>query len=251
VLISKPGFLLGTDEKQGRVAWLGYILALGAGISSGGCFIAARKSQEISPWLLTCSVTAQEGLALLLLSMTGIMSESFSQMIQEASYEFAGIFVAMLALVCFACATLSGGAQMCPAAVSSSIFTSTSMLLGYLSQLLMHHDAPDGLTMVGVSLMLMGVVLMALARWRYSEPAQQHKIGNVASPCERDASGEEDKSTSSLDIAQSDVDETESIMSFVASEFSGVSLTDHSIRQRAVAAVGVIGGTQAIGAALA
>jgi len=110
-------------------------------------------------------------------------------------------------------------------------------------------SAPDVFTIVGANFMLMGVVLMSLARWRYSKAAQNHE--NPASPCGLDASSPEGTDTSSIDVAQSDGDETESIMSFVASEFSGVSLTDHSIRQRAVAAACVIGATQAIGAASA
>lgn len=242
VLISKPETLLGIEGQKSSNAWLGYALAIGAGVSSGGLFIAARKSQGISPLILTCSVSTQEGLGLLLLLWSGVVSEAPLDLMQTSSVKLVGVFVALLALVFFSCCTLSMGAQLCPASASSTIYTSTSMLLGYAAQVAIHHETPRTITILGTLLMLSAVVLMSIAKCWYP-------VANCGSDDARRGDELDSISSQSSSVNETDDGETESLASFVASEFSGVSLHEHTVRKRVTLAMVVP--MQTIGIAVA
>merc|ERR1712151_373423 len=58
----------------------------------------------------------------------------------------------------------SAGAQMCPAAVSSTVYTSVCMVSGYVAQTALFGLAPVTLTLVGAALMLVAVAIMAVTR---------------------------------------------------------------------------------------
>lgn len=63
IIVSKPQALFGAAPAD-DAALLGYVLALLAGTASGGTFIAARKSQDVHPLIMTMSVCFQEGSAM-------------------------------------------------------------------------------------------------------------------------------------------------------------------------------------------
>jgi drug/metabolite transporter (DMT)-like permease len=164
VLISKPEFLFG-DDSMNRAPLLGYATALGAGVASGGIFIAARRACDISPLVMTASVMVIEGAASFVLPLAGVVDEQPLQ--QMAPLRATIALVAFMALSMFGIGTLSIGAQLCPAALSSTIFSATSMALGYAFEFLLHHHAPELVTTSGAALMLSAVALMAFARWLY------------------------------------------------------------------------------------
>merc|ERR1712039_158648 len=88
--------------------------------------------------------------------------------IYEAPWSAAVVFAALVLAIALASCTLSAGAQLCPAAVASTIFTSTNMSLCFAAQALLHHEVPEMLSLIGAGLLLSGVALMALARSWYS-----------------------------------------------------------------------------------
>merc|ERR1711971_1291847 len=75
VLVSQPESLFGDGYAQARVPWVGYIMAIGAGFTSGGTFIAARKAQNINPVIMTTSVMIMEGLLCFVLPLCGVAKE--------------------------------------------------------------------------------------------------------------------------------------------------------------------------------
>lgn len=234
VLISKPDLFVNSQQTDIATPWLGYSLAVGAGMASGGLFIAARKSQGISAIVMTCSVATHEGIALFLLPWTGLVVDAPVEALWEAPLECAVFFIMLFMLTAFACVAVSVGAQLCPAAASSTIYTSTSMSFGYMAQVLIHHKAPQPITMMGACMMLLAVSLMALARWWYSKVAHAFMYVPEAhdSPTISSASrGEDYKAPTSIDV------DTNSFMSFMATEFSGVKREDQTLRQRLLSAV--------------
>eukprot|EP00931_Biecheleriopsis_adriatica_P119674 TRINITY_DN94894_c0_g1_i1.p1 TRINITY_DN94894_c0_g1~~TRINITY_DN94894_c0_g1_i1.p1 ORF type:complete len:375 (+),score=80.47 TRINITY_DN94894_c0_g1_i1:86-1126(+) len=212
-MVSKPEELLGLKPTDG-MPWLGYGFALLSGFCYGGIFIASRKSQDVSVYVMTFSVIVQEATAFWILSLTGLVKDAPLQLIFEAPLRTlaltAGLFVMIVVLVL----SLTLGSQKCPAAVSSTIMTSVQMSLGYALQTLTHHEPPQLLTLLGAGLMLLAVSLMAFARWTAKSPASPEEVQSPAS-------------TSSM---KSDV----SLASFIASEFSGLS---QELRQRPAAVV--------------
>jgi drug/metabolite transporter (DMT)-like permease len=166
VLISKPEFLFG-DDSMNRAPLLGYATALGAGVASGGIFVAARRACDISPLVMTASVMVMEGATSFVLPLAGVVNELPLQSLFAAPLRSIVALVALMALTLFASGTITLGAQLCPAALSSTIFSATSMALGYAFEFLLHHHAPELVTTSGAALMLSAVALMAFARWLY------------------------------------------------------------------------------------
>jgi drug/metabolite transporter (DMT)-like permease len=214
VLISKPEFLFG-GASMSRTPLLGYATALGAGVASGGTFIAARRAHDISPLVMTASVMVIEGGTSFVVPLAGVVDELPLQSLLAAPLRTIVALIVFMALSMFGSGTLSLGAQLCPAALSSTIFSATSMMLGYAFQFLLHRQVPELVTASGAALMLSAVALMAFARWLY-HPAVEVSVSQTA----RD------------DVSQASEQSSVSLVSFVASEWSGVSLGAVRLRQR-------------------
>jgi len=218
LLVSKPQWLIGGQD--GDAPWLGYSFALLSGFVSGAIFIAARKSQGISPLALTASVTLQEGAIHFVLVWCGSVEEMPLTRLLEVPAEALAMFAFLLFIGTFAAGTTSVGAQMCPAAMSATVYTSTSMSMSFAAQTLLHSEPPELMTLAGATLMLFAVSLMAFARWYYSPIAKQ---GTEAETIRREVSLPPQATPISAAAEQDGDNETESLASFVASEVSGVS----------------------------
>jgi len=225
-LVSKPESLFGGHASG--APWLGYGFALSSGFVSGALFIASRKSQGISPLVMTSSVTLQEGAIHFVLAWCGTVKEMPMTRMLETPVQSIAMFMVFLFLVMLASGSMSVGSQMCPAAMSSTIFTCTSMSLSFAAQTLLHSEPPELLTVMGAALMLSAVSLMAFARWYYSPgtarsaPRATGKDG-VEEGQPDFASNETASQVSARAGEEGDDDETQSLASFVASELSGVS----------------------------
>jgi drug/metabolite transporter (DMT)-like permease len=169
VLISKPEFLFGGDSMN-RAPLLGYAAALGAGVASGGIFITGRRANDISPLVITASVTIMDGAASFVLPLAGAVNELPLQCLFAAPLRSAVALIALMALAFFASGFTTLGSQLCPAALSSTIYLATSLALGYAFEFLLHNRAPELVETSGAALMLSAVALMAFARWLY-QPA--------------------------------------------------------------------------------
>lgn len=223
VLVSKPEAIFGTTNAVGNPAWFGHALALGSGLSSGGLFIASRKSQGISPLVMTFSVLFQEGLSCWFISWIGLVEDGpFEQLLMNPLVGVAWFWGLLMLMATCVCA-ISLGSQMCPAVASSTIFTSVSMSLGYVAQSVIHHQQPEVLTGAGALLMLMAVALIAAARRWQSGPVSAREFEDLLLSEEEDEAAEDDL------IADSQV---ESLVSFIAAEFSGLRYASKSVRRR-------------------
>ncbi|CAE8645830.1 unnamed protein product, partial [Polarella glacialis] len=162
-LVIHPEHLFGRKEavEELGVPWLGYSLALASGVSSGVLFAVSRRIQGASTLVVTCSVTFQEGLALWALSQTGVVKEPTVGALAEQPLRSLLVFLGVLVLISVSAASMSLGPCMCPAAASSTIYMSVSILLGYGAQSVIHRQVPGFITVIGAALMLLGVVLVA------------------------------------------------------------------------------------------
>mmetsp|Transcript_51958 Transcript_51958/g.113027 ORF Transcript_51958/g.113027 Transcript_51958/m.113027 type:complete len:192 (+) Transcript_51958:271-846(+) len=125
VLISKPTTLIGLGEVGGSPHWLGYGLALLGGTFAGGLFIAARKLQSVDQVVAVNSVFVHQSLCLWFLSFSGLADdpEVFSSV---AAQPLASLGVCIMALFSDGVGTclMQYGGMWCPAAASSTIYTS-------------------------------------------------------------------------------------------------------------------------------
>jgi len=223
LVISKPEFLFG-KQSEAQVPVAGYCMALASGVSSGFTFIAARRAHDVSPIIMTASVMIQEGIATMVLPMLGLVDELPAQLLWASPLKAIISVLGFLLLALLACGTTSFGAQLCPAAASSTIFSATSMSLGYALQTALHDEAPEFLTGSGAFLMLLGVALMAWARKLYREPTSEcdGKPNSKSSQSEAEAHQDNEQDDSISNLSESSYQS--SLASFAASEWSGVRL---------------------------
>jgi drug/metabolite transporter (DMT)-like permease len=238
VLVSKPEAIMGTPNTNTNLstAWFGHALALASGLSSGGLFIASRKSQGISPLIMSFSVSLQEGLSLWVVTSIGLVEDGPLEPLFETPAVGMGLFMAFFILLAGCVFTISLGSAMCPAAASSTIFTSVSMVLGYVAQSVIHHQHPDVFTKIGAGLMLLAVSLIAAARcWQSKVAAAREFEAPLLSEDNSNATEDSPEEGCKAIIDVSSVDsKTESLASFIALEFAGFSHPSKSIRQRRV-----------------
>lgn len=169
LLVSKPDIFLG---EPGTSSLIGVLCAVVAGASAGGACIAARKGQDVAPSLLCASVALQEGVALVLFSLAGVFKESLAGAHDFGWELLALVFLWSLLLVTLASFTMTVGAQLCTAATSSTVLTSTSMAASYTFQSFIFKQPPNAVSICGAALLLVSVILMTLARRRpLMEPA--------------------------------------------------------------------------------
>eukprot|EP00441_Pelagodinium_beii_P002639 CAMPEP_0197688262 /NCGR_PEP_ID=MMETSP1338-20131121/105170_1 /TAXON_ID=43686 ORGANISM="Pelagodinium beii, Strain RCC1491" /NCGR_SAMPLE_ID=MMETSP1338 /ASSEMBLY_ACC=CAM_ASM_000754 /LENGTH=372 /DNA_ID=CAMNT_0043270455 /DNA_START=20 /DNA_END=1138 /DNA_ORIENTATION=+ len=236
VLVSKPDALFQSDAS---VPWAGYLLALGAGLLNGAMFIAARKSQGTSSLVLSCSVCAQEGVVQWIIVLTGLVKEDpVHATVSTPGLTCASLAVLMLVTLVYAVA-MNAGSQMCPAVISSTIFTSVQMTLGYLAQTFYQREPPQVITMLGAVLMLLAVLLMAVGRSKTSTTSNMAE-DRVEPECL------ESEFTSYTSDIVARAPSTESLASFIAAEFAGLSLSSaNAIRLRSTVQAVTVGAASA------
>mmetsp|Transcript_107645 Transcript_107645/g.273322 ORF Transcript_107645/g.273322 Transcript_107645/m.273322 type:complete len:390 (+) Transcript_107645:70-1239(+) len=251
-LVSKPQALLGLGPSGVAVPWLGYLLAVLSGILSGGSFIASRKAQAVSPLMMSFSVCIQETPVIILLPLLNLVDEVPLTVLVGSPLQGASVFAGLMLLVFISVAAMSAGSQLCPAAAGSTIYTSVSMALGFTAQIVLSSETPDVVTLSGASSMLLAVCLMAISRRWYSPklPSPQTLGPEVGTPA---SAMSESSGAAAAEV--DDEDENESLASFVAAEFSGLSASPkaQAARQRRAPAVAaaVCPPVQAIGWATA
>lgn len=218
-LISKPSFLFGREDMEVPVT--GYIMALSSGLASSLTFVASRRAQGTDTMLMTASLMLQEGSATMVLPFLGLVQELPAGLLMESPLKAVASVLFLLLLAIASCSTMSLGAQLCPAAAGSTIFSASLMSLGYALQTLLHNRAPELVTLLGAAMMLLAVAFMALARKLYSEPCSGAEADAEArSSSETPAVAQSEE----MDDTRSDASHESSLASFVASEWSGVRL---------------------------
>lgn len=184
---------------------LGLSLALMAGVSLGGVFIAARKTGSASSWLLTISAMGQRSVACWVLAFGGLVDDASFEPIRRSPWQAVGLLAGLLLTTLAGNFLSSWGSKRCPAAVSATILTGVNMGVGYAAQVAIFAKPPKLLTVLGAVMMFLAVVVMALARL----PPQGRKVAEPGLP----------ETTPSVDSHE------ESLTEFIASEFA--TMLDH------------------------
>lgn len=232
VCIARPQFLFGESEASGA-SWIGYVFAPAAGTFQACTFICARKGSDVSAWVTSFCSAMLAIPVLALLPFTPLVGNATLNPVMENPW-IAVAFLACLVILTFAAITSNtAGSAMCPAAVSSTVYTATSMFSGYLAQTVLFDMAPEVVTLVGAALMLIAVVIMATARLSksFSSEAPQELA---------------ESASSTADTLEVNDDDTESLASFISSEFAMRAPHEKSVRQRHSASVAEAG-AQTIG----
>lgn len=184
---------------------LGSFLALLSGFFQAASFICARKSAHISVAVLTFSSLLLAVFMSLMPPLLPMVHAAKWQIVVAEPWKAMSLVLILLVLSTLSIALPAAGATRCPAAVSATVFTSSCMVSGYVSQIIFFKEVPGILTLLGAASMLLSVVLMAL-------PALPEK-----SPATADGSAV----TSMDDLSRGrSFDSFDSLGSFVASEVS-------------------------------
>jgi len=135
-----------------------------------------------------------------------------------------GFLVAIAVVGFFSLMLPAAGATRCPAAVSATVYTSSSMLTGYIAQSVLFDSMPTLLTLIGAGFMLLSVLMMSVPSRQ--QPQEQDAKCQASSPAD----------ATPLDVSQANAEnedwENMSLGSFVASEVSFLSGPTGQVRRR-------------------
>lgn len=205
ILIAKPEIFFGASE-SGMSSFVGNLLALVSGFLLSCVFICARKSADISISHMACYTALVASVLGLTLPLTPFVEEVPFSVGLASPLLLLGLVAATLAIVLLAITLDTVGSVLCPAAVSATVRTASSMLCGYVAQTVLFDMVPEVLTVVGAVLMLGAVVIMASVRVSPQQAPSTTEGGQDV--------------TSDVISACSDDTATESLASFAASEFA-------------------------------
>lgn len=215
ILISKPTFIFHRSTDTGG-SWLGYVLALVSGFLDALSFICSRKSAAIPAGFIMLGTQVISAIALFTMGSVPWIFEDYSiAILTESPWKTSFIVGVACALAILCTAACVVGSVLCPAAVSTTVYTSANMTSGYLAQLFLYNVRPSPLTLTGASLMLASVVTMVCSR----QPA---KLTGDTLDCSEACS----------DSTPKEINDDESIASFMASEFAVSNPHDGSTRKR-------------------
>mmetsp|Transcript_63544 Transcript_63544/g.100486 ORF Transcript_63544/g.100486 Transcript_63544/m.100486 type:complete len:383 (+) Transcript_63544:73-1221(+) len=222
-LIAKPAFLFGQAiDPDTAAAPSGYMFALAAGFVQAAIFICGRKSPGSSLMYHVLSAQSAACMMMLLASYT-LLDDVTLTNFEDAPAEGVGWIALLYFCLIVSSSALSAGSKMCPAAVSAMVSTGANMTIGYAVQVFFFGVAPELSTLGGAALMFLGVVFMVIARAASSSPAID----------ETQAQEESTETAASSDNRTND-DETESLASFVSSEFAVWAPHEKAARKRNV-----------------
>eukprot|EP00929_Paragymnodinium_shiwhaense_P119353 TRINITY_DN91234_c0_g1_i1.p1 TRINITY_DN91234_c0_g1~~TRINITY_DN91234_c0_g1_i1.p1 ORF type:complete len:393 (+),score=70.95 TRINITY_DN91234_c0_g1_i1:151-1329(+) len=224
VLISKPAVLFGNQSSSTPI--LAYVMAVVSGLFSAVTAISARKAGTTSPWFLNMSATFTGSVFFAVLPFAPFIDEPEIAVLQRSLYLGALCIAATALLICLVIGTTTAGSMLCPAAVSATVNVSARLTLGYLADVVIFGVTVDSLSLCGAALMLVAVLFMACTR---RPAAAQEEVAAAKDP--ETPTGQEPVSATSLE------DETESLASFIASEFAAEEGHQSGIHQRKRGAV--------------
>mmetsp|Transcript_58468 Transcript_58468/g.109429 ORF Transcript_58468/g.109429 Transcript_58468/m.109429 type:complete len:347 (-) Transcript_58468:208-1248(-) len=202
ICVSQPQFIFGSQEADEARSPVGYCMAMLSGCFQACSFVCARKSAHIPVSLLTF-VSLLCAIPLAVFAPLLPDQQGSFQPVVAAPWMAVGLISILTVWSTFSIIMPAAGATRCPAAVSATVFTSSSMVTGYVAQTLLFNDMPKPLKIFGAACMLASVIIMAVR-------CQAEETDGMESG--RSADMEENPATQD--------DETLSLGSFVASEVS-------------------------------
>lgn len=231
LLIARPAFIFSSERANGT-PWYGYVAAMVSGVLQGGFFICGRKAGDVSAGYLTSSALSFSAILCTLLPLLPLIEEAPFRVALESPRE--GLLwtgIAFLTTACSAGFSVSGS-MYCPAAISATVYTASSMFFGYVVQSMFFGSTPEPITICGACLMLAAVSLMAFAgsTEEFLQRAAQSVLRISFGDLQEDKGGSEQQPEEISSPAADDDDE--SLASFIASEFSDFDAKDRQVRFR-------------------
>lgn len=250
LLVSQPEALFGPVPGQAASEsspGIGYVLALLSGFCDACMYVSSRKGEHVPHVFILISMIGQLSLAMVAwgLMMGALDPEPFVASPPEASCWLAGVLiVGGIGFLLFVEA-----AQKCPAAVSATVDTATRITSGYGAQLLLFGAALTKETLLGAGLMLASVVLMALVRGAPDGQAMERYFVAL----DPDVRGVLEGGGESVvvEVDQTSEVDTDSLVSFAASEFAGTPARRLALRLRRIGGASEQPPAQVVGASLA
>eukprot|EP00930_Biecheleria_cincta_P042537 TRINITY_DN29274_c0_g1_i1.p1 TRINITY_DN29274_c0_g1~~TRINITY_DN29274_c0_g1_i1.p1 ORF type:complete len:318 (+),score=36.22 TRINITY_DN29274_c0_g1_i1:278-1231(+) len=221
VLISRPQFIFGTNSTGS--SYTGYLLALVSGFFNASEYICARKSTRVPVSFISTCIATGSGILFVILPHLPFVEDSPVSVALAEPLKAIGFTMAAFGLALWGIGAGSAGSKMCPAAVSATVYTASSMIFGYLAQTVFFNMVPQALTIVGATLMLVACALMTVSR----EP---RSLKEGPAPGTDELSLDAPENADGVDTGADD--DTESLFSFVASEFADIQPQIDVVRQR-------------------
>eukprot|EP00929_Paragymnodinium_shiwhaense_P069017 TRINITY_DN34826_c0_g1_i1.p1 TRINITY_DN34826_c0_g1~~TRINITY_DN34826_c0_g1_i1.p1 ORF type:complete len:382 (-),score=40.51 TRINITY_DN34826_c0_g1_i1:46-1191(-) len=218
VLISKPEILFGSSV--GGVPAVAYLMAVSSGFWQAMIAISARKASKTSPWFLNICATVVGAVGFGVLPFTPLTDEPALSVLVQRNLDLGALGVVgntIMFVVVIGASTLA--AIMCPAAITATVSVSSRITSGYVADVLIFGVSLDILSCCGAALMLTAVLVMASAR----KPSQETP---PESPPESPEAGQQSSAAAAAD------DETDSLASFIATEFVAEKGYQESVRHR-------------------
>mmetsp|Transcript_22396 Transcript_22396/g.49057 ORF Transcript_22396/g.49057 Transcript_22396/m.49057 type:complete len:379 (-) Transcript_22396:1299-2435(-) len=211
VLISKPEFLFDAGHHLGghHVPAISYFLALLSGCSQACIALCSRKIGPISVLWPTVSACLQSTLWYCVLTWTGIINDFTLEPIEEYPARAVGLFALVFGLTAATVCLTSCGTQWCPATISTVLFTTASLVWGYLAQVAIFHKPLEWITILGAAFMLVGVVVLTC--WRKPSKSTEEMVADKVAADETLPSDTEEgaKASDSVHVITEDAETTE------------------------------------------
>eukprot|EP00929_Paragymnodinium_shiwhaense_P034993 TRINITY_DN18979_c0_g1_i1.p1 TRINITY_DN18979_c0_g1~~TRINITY_DN18979_c0_g1_i1.p1 ORF type:complete len:389 (+),score=58.61 TRINITY_DN18979_c0_g1_i1:138-1304(+) len=204
VLIAKPVFLFGASSSS--VPSTAYLMAVLSGFCAAVIAISARKAGDESPWFLNMCQSGLGCLVFAALPFTSLANEPDVVSVLQNNLDVATASILanfLMSVIGIGCTTLAG--MLCPAAVTATVGVSSCITLGYMADVLIFGMNIDALSCCGAALMLSSVLVMACTR----KPS-----GEGSSPVHLESA-----EAGQAAAKPTDDDETNSLASFIATEF--------------------------------
>jgi len=223
ICIVQPSFVFGSSDEDAQTSRYGYMFAILSGFIQACYLICSRKSAGCKEWTL-CTSAVFSGLFCLALPWTGIVSDASVSVIEESPWEAVGYLLLAFATSWASIQFITQASSVIPAGSCATVYTAAGTTFGYAAQIFIFDVAMTPLTAGGAMLMLCAVVLMA---WEKGPQAGVGGDVDVVRVVPMD-----DASVGSADTSE----ETRSLASFIASEFSDFNLHGDVMRHRRPAA---------------
>jgi len=161
VLVCRPSFIFPSDAEE--VPMHAYLMALGAGFSRACVYLTVRKAPEVHSLWFTVITMCTTATTWWVLAQAEIMADYTLDVFVDSPHITAAWCAVLGGLVYIATAAISKGSQYCPAGVTATVSTGTSMVSGYIMQAALFGTTPSPITAAGAGLMTVGMAASAFA----------------------------------------------------------------------------------------
>uniref|UniRef100_A0A7S0AQN3 EamA domain-containing protein n=1 Tax=Pyrodinium bahamense TaxID=73915 RepID=A0A7S0AQN3_9DINO len=227
VLISQPSFIFQETGGAASSSWAGNLAAILAGVIQSFAFICSRQVAEFSPLFATLSCLIIASAICVLLPAVKLADEVPIGVMWSSP----GVAVAWVAASTVIGLSGYGGAvfgsMLCPAAASTTAYTSGCMVFGYAAEFLFFGTSPELVRLIGAALMVVAIGIMAVGNKRPRESPETQLPTQLP-----DWQGSDSLGSDSLSLGSQMGSRRASLTEFIFSELSDFKPVSEGGRQR-------------------